>query len=174
MQEFRSTIRHNRYTREFDGAARQIISALRETGESEPQFKPPRALRERVGGLQAQPPAGGVRRLRPAGGFPLRLVPRGGRCPPRFRTARVLAAHLRVPLPLRRAAGCRGDARGGRGRGVALGQRLGRAGAPRRGLVVASRPPVSTIVTCPLQRIHVRLLREPFKASPARSEGHCL
>jgi len=38
MQEFRSTIRHNIYTREFDGAARQIISGLRETDESDQQF----------------------------------------------------------------------------------------------------------------------------------------
>lgn len=38
MQEFRSTIRHNIYTREFDGAARQIISGLRETDESDPRF----------------------------------------------------------------------------------------------------------------------------------------
>ena len=38
MQEFGATISHNMYTQEFDGAARQIISGLRETDESDPRF----------------------------------------------------------------------------------------------------------------------------------------
>jgi hypothetical protein len=38
VQEFRSTIRHNIYPREFEGAACQIISGLRETDESAPRF----------------------------------------------------------------------------------------------------------------------------------------
>ena len=38
MQDFGTSIRHNVYTQEFDGAARQIISSLRETDESDPRF----------------------------------------------------------------------------------------------------------------------------------------
>ena len=38
MQEFGTTIRHNRYTGDFDAAARQIISALRVMNESDPEF----------------------------------------------------------------------------------------------------------------------------------------
>lgn len=38
MQEFCETISHNIYKQEFDGAARQIISVLRDTDERDPRF----------------------------------------------------------------------------------------------------------------------------------------
>lgn len=39
MQDSGATIRHNIYTREFEGAARPVISGLRETDGHDPQFK---------------------------------------------------------------------------------------------------------------------------------------